>query len=65
MAKRGRIKHNDNGLKFQSYKGTNLGYDMLYESVKYHQEEKEGDLLNSNHIINIKNLITNIDKIRG
>ena len=25
---RGRIKHNDNDWKFQSYKETNLGYDI-------------------------------------
>ena len=36
----GRIKHNDNDWKFQSYKGTNLGYDMLCESVNSDQEEK-------------------------
>ena len=57
----GRIKHNDNDWKFQSYKGTNLGYDMIGESVNSDQEEKEGDVLNGNHIINLKNLITNID----
>ena len=56
----GRIKHNDNDWKFQSYKGTNLVYDMLCESVNSDQEEREGDLLNSNRIINLKNLITNI-----
>ena len=48
--------------KFQSYKGTNLGYDMICESVNSDQEEKEGDLLNGNHIINLKNLITNMNK---
>ena len=57
-----RIKHNDNYWTFQSYKGTNLGYDMLCESVNSDQEEKDGDLLNVNHIINLKNLITNIDE---
>ena len=36
---------------------------MLCESVKSDQEETEGDLLNSNSIINLNNLITNIDKI--
>ena len=36
----GRIKHNDNDWKFQSYIGTNLGYDMLCESVNSDQEEK-------------------------
>ena len=57
----GRNKHNDNDWKFQSYKGTNLGYDMIWESVKSNQEEKEGDVLNGNIIINLNNLITNID----
>ena len=62
MAGGGRIKHNGNDWKFQNYKGTNLGYDMLCESVNSDQEEKYGDLINGNHIINLKNLITNIDK---
>ena len=34
---------------------------MLCESVNSYQEEKEGDLLNGNCIINLNNLITNID----
>ena len=34
---------------------------MIRESVNSDQEEKEGDLLNGNHIINLKNFITNID----
>ena len=33
----------------------------MCESVNSDQEEKEGDVLNSNRIINLKNLITNID----
>ena len=49
--------------KFHSYKGTNLAYDMMYESVNSDQEEKEGDVLNGNRIINLKDLITNIDKV--
>ena len=59
----GDIKHNDNDWKFQSYKGTNLGYDMICESVKSDQEEKEEDLLNDNRIINLEILITNIDNV--
>ena len=43
-------------------KGTNLGYDIMCEYVNSDQEEKEGDVLNSNRIINLNNLITNIDK---
>ena len=53
---------NDNYWPFQSYKGTNLCYDMLCWSVKSDQEEKERDLLNGNIIINIENFITNIDE---
>ena len=56
----GRIKKNGDDWKFKSYKGTNLGYDMMCESVNCDQEEKVGDVLNGNRIINLKNLITNI-----
>ena len=34
---------------------------MICESVNSDQEEKEGDALNSNLIINLNNLIINID----
>ena len=34
---------------------------MIFESVKSDQEEKEGDLLNDDCIISVKNLIKNID----
>ena len=57
-----RIKQNDD-WNFHGYKGTNLGYDMMCESVNSDQEEKEGDVLNDSRIINLKNLITNINKI--
>ena len=59
----GRMIHNDNDWKFQKYKGTNLYYDMLSESVNTDQEEKEGDVLKGNRIINLKNLRTNTEKI--
>ena len=36
---------------------------MLCESVISDQEEKEGDLLNGNCIINLNNFITNIDNV--
>ena len=49
--------------KFDGYKGTNLGYNMRCESVNSDQEEKEGDVLNGNHVINLKNLTTNIDNV--
>ena len=60
MAGGGRIRQNDD-WKFHSYKGTNLGYDMMCESVNSDQEEKEGDVLNGNHSITLKNLITIMD----
>ena len=59
----GGIKHNDNDWKFKSYKGTNLGDDMICESIKSDQEEKEVDLIHGNCIINLNNLITNIDNV--
>ena len=58
----GGLLKNENDWKFLSYKGNNLVYDMLCESVNSDQEEKEGDLLNDNRIINLKDFITNIDK---
>ena len=57
------MKQNDNDWKFKSYKGTNLGYDMMYESINSEQEVKEGDVLNSKHSINLKNFFSNIDKL--
>ena len=36
---------------------------MMCESINSDQEEKEGDVLNGNRIINLNNLISNIDKV--
>ena len=58
----GRIKHNDH-CKFHSYKGDDLGYDMMCESVNSDHKEKEGDVLNGNRIINLNNLIINMDNV--
>ena len=58
-----RVKQNENDWKFKGYKGTNLGYDMMCESINSDEEEKEGYVLNGNHIINRNNLITNIDNV--
>ena len=46
---------------FMVTKGTNLSYDMMCKSVNSDQEEKEGDVLNGNRIINLKNFITQMD----
>ena len=53
MAGGGHIKQNYD-WKFHGYKGSNFGYDMMCESVHSDQEEKEGDVLNGNRIINLK-----------
>ena len=55
------MNQNDNDWKFKSYKGSNLGYDMMCESINSGQEEKEGDVLNGNRIINLENFFSNID----
>ena len=34
----------DNDWNFRSYKGTNLGYDILCESVNSDQEEKKWEI---------------------
>ena len=36
---------------------------MMCGSINSNQEEKEGDVLTRNRIINLKNLITNIDNV--
>ena len=36
---------------------------MMCQSINSDQEEKEGDVLNGNHIVNLKNFITNIDNV--
>ena len=36
---------------------------MMCESVNSDREEKEGDVLNGNRIINLKNFITNVNKL--
>ena len=35
---------------------------MIFESVNSDQEEKEGDVLNGNRIINLNKLITNLHR---
>ena len=36
----GRMNQNDNYSEFKSYKGINLGYDMMCESINSNQEGK-------------------------
>ena len=48
---------------FQTYRGTNLDYDMLCDPTSSDNEEKEGDNLSSNHLMNQKRFTTNIEKV--
>ena len=45
------MNQNEHDWKFKGYKGTNLGYDMMCESINSDQEEKEGYVLNGKRII--------------
>ena len=54
-------KDDDKEWKFQTYMGTNLDYDMLCDTTCLYNEEKEGDNLSGNHIINLKILTANIE----
>ena len=48
-------KQDDSDWKFQTHRGTNLAYDMLCEPISSDNEEKEGDNLSRNRLINLKN----------
>ena len=52
-------KKDDKDWTFQTYMGTNLAYDMLCEPSSSDNEEKDGDYLSSNRLINMKLLATN------
>ena len=58
----GAYQKKKNDWEFQSYKGTNIDYDVLCETVNSDQEEKMADILNGNHIITLINLVINVDK---
>ena len=57
------LKQDDPEWKFQTYRGTNLCYEMLCEPTSSDNEEKEEDKLNSYLPINLKLLTTNLEKI--
>ena len=48
-------KDDDKEWKFQTYMGINLSYEMLCEPTCLDNEEKEGDNLSGNRLINLKN----------
>ena len=54
-------KQDNPDWKFQTYRSINLAYDMLYEPISSDNEEKEGDNLSGNHLINQNKLTTNIE----
>ena len=47
-------KQDDSDWKFQTCRGTNLAYDMLYEPKSSDNKEKEGDNSSGNRLINLK-----------
>ena len=47
-------KQDDSDWKFQTYRSTNLAYDMLCEPKSSDNEEKEGDNISGNRLINQK-----------
>ena len=54
-------RQDDREYKFNTYRVKNLDYDMLCEPISSDNQEKEGENLSSNCLINIKILISNID----
>ena len=60
MDGRGRIipKQDDPEWKFQTDRGTNLAYDMLYEPISSDNEEKDGYNISGNRLIKLRILTT-------
>ena len=54
-------KEYDSDWKFQTHRGRNLFYYMSCEPKSSYNEEKEGDNLSGNHLVNLKKLTTNVD----
>ena len=48
-----RPNQDDSEWNFQTCRGTNLYYEMVYEPTGSDNEEKEGDNLSSNHLVNL------------
>ena len=46
-------KDDDKEWNFQNYKGTNLVYEMLCDTTCLDNEEKEGDNLSGNRLIDL------------
>ena len=56
-------KDDDKECKFQTYRGTNLDYDLLCEPTCLDHKEKEGDNLSGGRLINLQILKTNIENV--
>ena len=64
-------KEDDSEWKFETTsrigndRGTNLAYDVLLcEPISSDNEQKEGDNLSGNHLVNLKKLTTNVEKFQ-
>ena len=51
----------DPQCKFKTYMGNNLAYKIFCETACSDNEEKEGDDISGNCLINLKTLTTNIE----
>ena len=56
-----KLKEDDSEWNFHIYRGTNLAYDMLCDPISSDNEDKEGDKISSNHLVNQNKLTTIID----
>ena len=50
--------------KFHIHRGTNSDYDMLCEPISSDNEEKGGDNLSGNRLINLEILTTNVNNFQ-
>ena len=51
----------DKELKFQTYMGNNIAYDMLCEPTYLDNRDKQGDNISVGYLMNLKILTTNKD----
>ena len=56
-------KQDDPDWIFQTYRGTNVDYEMLCEPTSSENEEKEGDNISGNSLFKLIVFTTNIEKI--
>ena len=48
-----KLKEDDSEWNFHIYRGTNLAYDMLCDPISSDNEDKEGDNISGNNLVNL------------